>query len=361
MKKIYNLLFAKKKILLFSPVLHVNDSISNSIIFQKKFFNKRGFNCAIITEQNFLETKDSIFQFSDYKINKNDIIIYHYAGMCDFFKKIYKLSNRMIIYYHNVTPAVYYKNYDQKIYTGLLEDDENFQSLVKKNENIISVSNFSKLKLMSMDFTNISVIPILFDFVDYSKLSNCNNFTKNKNDIFLINVGRILPHKNQFELIKIFKKLTIEYPNHNYKLFFIGDVNLFHSYYNICLDYINAHGIKNIYFTGMLSNTERNYFYANADVYVSTSLHEGFCMPMIESMNHNIPIVAYANAAIPETLNNIETLVYDSSHSNFIKQTHKIITDINFKNKIISEQKLIFESLNSEKVGILWINAINKL
>ena len=32
------------------------------------------------------------------------------------------------------------------------------------------------------------------------------------------------------------------------------------------------------------------------------SEHEGFCIPLLESMLHSVPIVAHASAAVPETL-----------------------------------------------------------
>jgi glycosyltransferase involved in cell wall biosynthesis len=37
-------------------------------------------------------------------------------------------------------------------------------------------------------------------------------------------------------------------------------------------------------------------------VLVVLSEHEGFCVPLLEAMHHRVPIVAYAAAAVPETL-----------------------------------------------------------
>ena len=43
-------------------------------------------------------------------------------------------------------------------------------------------------------------------------------------------------------------------------------------------------------------------FYRWADVYVSLSEHEGFCVPLVEAMVADVPVVAYAAGAVPETL-----------------------------------------------------------
>ena len=43
-------------------------------------------------------------------------------------------------------------------------------------------------------------------------------------------------------------------------------------------------------------------FYRWADVYVSLSEHEGFCVPLVEAMAADVPVLAYAAGAVPETL-----------------------------------------------------------
>ena len=44
-------------------------------------------------------------------------------------------------------------------------------------------------------------------------------------------------------------------------------------------------------------------------MFVSASEHEGFCVPLLEAMHHRVPIVAFAAAAIPETLGDAGVLV----------------------------------------------------
>jgi glycosyltransferase involved in cell wall biosynthesis len=37
-------------------------------------------------------------------------------------------------------------------------------------------------------------------------------------------------------------------------------------------------------------------------VYISMSEHEGFCVPLVEAMAADVPVLAYAAAAVPDTL-----------------------------------------------------------
>ena len=41
------------------------------------------------------------------------------------------------------------------------------------------------------------------------------------------------------------------------------------------------------------------------------SEHEGFCVPLVEAMYFRVPIVAYAAAAVPDTLGGCGVLVTD--------------------------------------------------
>ena len=43
-------------------------------------------------------------------------------------------------------------------------------------------------------------------------------------------------------------------------------------------------------------------YYRHAAVYVSMSEHEGFCVPLLEAMAADVPVLAFSAAAVPDTL-----------------------------------------------------------
>jgi len=55
-------------------------------------------------------------------------------------------------------------------------------------------------------------------------------------------------------------------------------------------------------FTGAIPDEELAVYYRHAAVYVSLSEHEGFCVPLVEAMAADVPVLAYAAAAVPDTL-----------------------------------------------------------
>jgi glycosyltransferase involved in cell wall biosynthesis len=55
-------------------------------------------------------------------------------------------------------------------------------------------------------------------------------------------------------------------------------------------------------FVGAVPDRELAAYYRAASAYVSLSEHEGFCAPLIEAMAMDVPVLAYAAGAVPETL-----------------------------------------------------------
>jgi len=55
-------------------------------------------------------------------------------------------------------------------------------------------------------------------------------------------------------------------------------------------------------FTGSVAPGVLAAHYRSADVFVCLSEHEGFCVPLVEAMRHRVPVVAFAAAAVPETV-----------------------------------------------------------
>ncbi len=59
---------------------------------------------------------------------------------------------------------------------------------------------------------------------------------------------------------------------------------------------------ERVHWLGQLDDAELARAYRSADVLVMPSLHEGFCVPVIEAMASGLPVLASRSAALPETV-----------------------------------------------------------
>jgi len=70
-------------------------------------------------------------------------------------------------------------------------------------------------------------------------------------------------------------------------------------------------GAHNVQILGQVSAAELTALYDVADVFLSASEHEGFCVPLMEAFYKRVPVIARAAAAVPDTMDG-GGLLYDT-------------------------------------------------
>src|SRR5205085_714425 len=77
----------------------------------------------------------------------------------------------------------------------------------------------------------------------------------------------------------------------------------------------DALGLKDaVVFTGGASDEELKAYYRTASVFAITSRHEGFCVPVVEAMALEVPVIALGTTAVPGTVGGAG-LVWDESEA----------------------------------------------
>ena len=119
----------------------------------------------------------------------------------------------------------------------------------------------------------------------------------------LLYVGRIAGHKRIDLLIAALAKLASYNPD--LCLLIVGNPNATQTTKDLTAQLrsqAQALGIaERVIFAGEAFNVAP--YYELADIFVQASQHEGFCVPLIESMAAGVPIVASASSAMPWVLN----------------------------------------------------------
>jgi glycosyltransferase involved in cell wall biosynthesis len=95
-------------------------------------------------------------------------------------------------------------------------------------------------------------------------------------------------------------------------------------------------------------------FYRHADVFVSASMHEGFCVPIVEAMYNKVPVVALAAAAVPETVASAALLVKpagtDAATAAFIASgVYRVSSDADLRSLLVAGGTVRAEQLGLER------------
>ena len=97
--------------------------------------------------------------------------------------------------------------------------------------------------------------------------------------------------------------------------------------------------LKNVVFAGAVTQDMLNAYYQVAHVFLSMSEHEGFCIPLLEAMVHDVPVVAYAAGAVPETLGGAGVLVRDKPFDLLAETLGRVAEDEALRAAILRGQR----------------------
>jgi glycosyltransferase involved in cell wall biosynthesis len=152
--------------------------------------------------------------------------------------------------------------------------------------------------------------------------------------IVLLYVGRMARNKRIDILIRALK-LIRDKTGEKVKLLLVGD---YLNYYDV---YLEARQLarsldmsEDVVFAGR-THTLLHKFYSVADAYVCASLHECFCIPLVEAMAAGVPIVAANSTAIPETLGSAGLLFEPGDYSELADKTISILANNGLRNRLI--------------------------
>ncbi|MEG0615585.1 MAG: glycosyltransferase, partial [Oscillospiraceae bacterium] len=217
----------------------------------------------------------------------------------------------------------------------------------------------------NLGYPATATLPIVFDKKEYlSTIPSDKVVQKYGNDGFtnILFVGRIAPNKRHEDILHTFAVYN-KYINSKSRLFFVGNSSGSEKYYNALKCYITENGIENVIFPGHISFQEIVAYYKIANVFLCESEHEGFCVPLLEAMTFDVPILAYSSTAIPWTLGGSGVLFTEKDHQKIAEMMDIIVNNSNFREQIINgqQERLEFFDIENtkntfEKLILPWIN-----
>ncbi len=147
-------------------------------------------------------------------------------------------------------------------------------------------------------------------------------------------VGQLIPHKAHHDVVMAFAAYLRAY-DPSARLHLVGRESC-PAYALGVRKLVERLGISSsVDFAGSITAPELAALYESCDVYVCCSDHEGFCAPLLEAMHHGLPVVAYAAAAVPETVAEAGVILDSKEPAVVAAAAHRVIEDADLPQALV--------------------------
>ena len=326
------------------------DAISNEAIVLRNIFRSWGYESDIISETKRIlpELRRDARDVFAYKsaCKPDDVVLLHLSVGSDVNDIFAALPCRKAILYHNITPAEYFAGIQPRIVAALDRGRQQMKTLASlatgqagKAPVIMAVSPFNARELQQMGFGDAHVLPLVLDLQKLRERANraiLHRFDDGRVNVLF--VGRCAPNKRLEDCIAAFYYFQ-KYVEPNSRFVHVGSFANTEQYHAILLTLIREYGLKNAELIGTLRQDELNAMYKSAHLFLSMSEHEGFCIPLIESMVHDLPVLAYDAGAVSETLDGAGVLFREKRFDLVAEMMGRLVRDPALRNAVIRGQR----------------------
>jgi glycosyltransferase involved in cell wall biosynthesis len=246
---------------------------------------------------------------------------------------IHQTSIKAIITIHDLIflehPELY-KPFDRYIYR------KKVQYGAKVANRIIAVSEQTKqdiIRLLGVDESRIRVVFQGCHRQFYNKVSKeTMQYTRQQFSLpneYLLYVGTIEERKNLLKIVAAMNNGNIDFP-----LVVVGRKT---SYLNLVKNYIDKHGLRNIYFLSHVQVSDLPAIYQGALGFIYPSAYEGFGIPILEALNSGLPVITSAGGCLEETAGKGGLIINPNDQEEMILAIRKVLEDSALRDRLIRE------------------------
>lgn len=271
-------------------------------------------------------------------VQPGDTVILHLSIGSPANEAFAQLACRKVILYHNITPPDFFRGIQPEIESHLKRGLEQIRALRNAADINLAVSAFNARELEAMGYRDVRVMPMRLDRAQWegpADPSVLRRFRDGRTNVLF--VGRGAPNKRIEDLL-LAHFFVQNYVDPDARLIHAGSFAGLERYHALLLARLAELQLRNVVFAGSIPAAALRAYYQSATVFLCLSEHEGFCIPLIEAMAHGIPVVAYAAAAVPETMDGAGILLREKRYEVLAELIGRIARDSRLRQAIVEGQ-----------------------
>src|SRR6476661_2679147 len=335
------------------PAAHRGDAIGDSARRMRDMLREAGHSSEIFALTIDEDLRSDVLPFDDPASRAGDVTIFHFALPSPMTRAFASLRGARVLQYHNITPARFFAAYDVGLFRLAALGRRELATLVGHVDLALGDSEFNRMELEETGFTRTGVLPIAVNTERITAAPRRPALEKILGDglVNVLFVGRIVPNKRIEDHIRLAEAYK-RYIDNYYRFIFVGRYDGLPRYYAQIRALISEYEMlpDRFWFTGPVPDEDLAAFYRWADVYVSLSEHEGFCVPLVEAMAADVPVLAYAAGAVPETLGGAGMLFAPKDLEVAAELLASVVYDRDVRNGVLAGQRRRLQDFSPDRI-----------
>jgi glycosyltransferase involved in cell wall biosynthesis len=337
------------------PGFLYGDALGNQAARIREQLRSWGYRCQVYAQFRDRRLRDPGKDYGRFAGRKEDIVIFHYSIGSPLTKYVSQLPCRVVPYYHNVTPPGFLRGYNAPM-ADLLAQGRRELTLFKGAPFALAASEYNRQEMLELGFCHVEVLPYYVTF-EALKASAANPAGKEiarrygDGAVNILFVGRLVPNKRQDDLIRAFGAYH-DLVHANSRLFLVGSSANAPGYQTELEIMAEARGLaEHVHMPGAVGPREGlGGYYGAADLFLSMSEHEGFCIPLVEAMEFDVPVVAYRSTGVPYAMGGAGVMVSAKEYDAIAELMDLLVRDGDLRNRVVAGQRQRLQALAAERV-----------
>ncbi len=300
---------AAPRIAIMSGICTRHDAISNVVRTQEELLAAAGYDVRVVVQHTdfpggrHVTVSDAWLLQRDDWYASADLVILHFGIRYSLFDSL-GLSHRgrRVVHFHNVTPPDLLTGHARHAAVAGIDQ----ASITSLADEVWSDSDYNTRCLLEWTDVHpdrVRLMQLCTPWADSEHLGDPRDARGPDGGARIIAVGRLVPAKGQLDLVEAVAQLPAQW-REGLEVDLIGATDASDPDYIEDLDRrIDELGLGDVIRLELdLSDEDLLARYRLADVFASTSRHEGFCVPVIEAIASGCRVVSTDAGALPETV-----------------------------------------------------------
>jgi glycosyltransferase involved in cell wall biosynthesis len=280
------------------PHFRIGDAVSQSAVHYQLLLRRLGHWGEIFSVLRDPGTEDLARPLEALRVRPDDLVLGHHAIGSQVSARLMHLPCKRGVIFHNLSPLRFYAG--TPLESALRAGRAQLAGLAPHVELGIGDSEFNATEMRAAGYANVHVVPLFIEperfGADRADAAMAGRLQTDA--VTVLSVSRVVPHKRFEDLLALHREIRRLRPGA--RLHVVGGVDrVFPAMRALEREASRTPGVG---FLGRMNHAELVAAYRSASVFVSMSEHEGFGVPLLEAMAADVPVLAYAAAAVPETL-----------------------------------------------------------